>query len=163
MQKFQNILSLSPNHCDPLHDTKTSTFFSQSFSRCNSEKLIWTLRSYDTKKTCSWDFYKFSSVVHYRKLCKNQVWKQRVTLLFCQCQRSSDTTKIEWKRLFLFTFVKSFFMVFFMQRLAYTMNVWFKFMFGSFFEQNNLLNLIILGVYGKRLLKRARISKQRLM
>ena len=27
MQKFQNILSLSPNHCSPLRDTKTSEFF----------------------------------------------------------------------------------------------------------------------------------------
>ena len=43
MQKFQNILSLSPSHSGPLHDTKTSTFFLQSFSRCNSEKLIRTL------------------------------------------------------------------------------------------------------------------------
>ena len=43
MKKFQNILTLSPNHCGPLHDSKTSNFFSYSFSRCNFEKLIRTL------------------------------------------------------------------------------------------------------------------------
>ena len=45
MQKFQNSLYPSHNHCGPLRDTKTSNFFSQSFSRCNSEKLIRTLTS----------------------------------------------------------------------------------------------------------------------
>ena len=45
MQKFQNNLSHSPNHCGPLRDAKTSNFFSQSFSRCNSENLIRTLTS----------------------------------------------------------------------------------------------------------------------
>ena len=35
--------SLCPNHCGPLHDAKTSKFFSHSFSRCNSKKLIRTL------------------------------------------------------------------------------------------------------------------------
>ena len=43
MQKFQNILSLSPNQCGPLRDTKTSKYFSQSCSWYNSEKLIRTL------------------------------------------------------------------------------------------------------------------------
>ena len=43
MQKFQNILSFSPNHGGPLRDTKTSKFFSPSLSQCNSEKLIRTL------------------------------------------------------------------------------------------------------------------------
>ena len=36
-------------------------------------------------------------------------------------------------------------------------------MFGSFFEQGHLLNLIISGVYAKILAKCARISKQKLM
>ena len=36
-------------------------------------------------------------------------------------------------------------------------------MSGSFFEQDHLLNLIILGVYAKRWPKCARISKQKLM
>ena len=37
-----------------------------------------------------------------------------------------------------------------------------KFKFGWFFEQYNLLNLFILGVYAKRWPKYARISKQKL-
>ena len=40
-------------------------------------------------------------------------------------------------------------MTFLMQRLIYTINIWFKFVFGSFFEQDYLLNLIILGVMRK--------------
>ena len=43
MQKYQNILSVIPNHCGPLRNTKTSKFFSHNFSQCNSEKLIRTL------------------------------------------------------------------------------------------------------------------------
>ena len=46
MQKSQNIQSLSPSHCGPLRDTKTSKFLSHSFSRCNYEKLIRTLQNY---------------------------------------------------------------------------------------------------------------------
>ena len=41
--------------------------------------------------------------------------------------------------------------------------IWFDFGFGSFFEEDHLLNLIILGVYAKRWPKCARISKQNLM
>ena len=41
--KFKHILSLRPNHCCPSRDTKTSKFFSHSFSRYNYEKLIQTL------------------------------------------------------------------------------------------------------------------------
>ena len=35
------------------------------------------------------------------------------------------------------------------QKLIYTINIQFNFVFGSFFEQDRLLNLIILGVYAK--------------
>ena len=31
------------------------------------------LRRYDRIKTCPWNFFKFSWVVHYRKICENQV------------------------------------------------------------------------------------------
>ena len=31
-EKFQNILSLSPNHCGSLRETKTNYFFSQFFT-----------------------------------------------------------------------------------------------------------------------------------
>ena len=42
--QFQTILSLGANHCGTSRDNKTSKFFSHSFSRHNSEKLIRTLR-----------------------------------------------------------------------------------------------------------------------
>ena len=41
--KFKNILSLRHNHCGLWRATKTSKFFSHSFSQYNSEKLIRTL------------------------------------------------------------------------------------------------------------------------
>ena len=56
-----------------------------------------------------------------------------------------NVTKIEQKRLFLFTFLVLFFMAFFFaQKLIYTI------VFGSFFEQDHLLNLFISRVYAKR-------------
>ena len=36
-------------------------------------------------------------------------------------------------------------MTFLVQKLIYTINIWFNFVPGSFFEQDHLLNLIILG------------------
>ena len=51
-------------------------------------------------------------------------------------QKIRNITKIEPKRLFLFTFLLSFLMEFQVQKLIYTIN--------------SLLNLIILGVYAKR-------------
>ena len=41
-------------------------------------------------------------------------------------------------------------MTYLAQKLIYTINIWFNFVFGTFFEQDRLLNLIILGVYVKR-------------
>ena len=37
-------------------------------------------------------------------------------------------------------------MAFLTQKLIWTINIWFNFVFGSFFEQDHLLNLFILGV-----------------
>ena len=54
----------------------------------------------------------------------------------------------------LFTFLVSVFMAFLAQKLIYTTNIWFHFVFDS-----RLLNLIILGVYSKIWPKCARISK----
>ena len=62
-------------------------------------------------------------------------------------------------RLFLFTFLVSSFMVLLAQKLIYTINIWFNFAPGLFLEQDHPLNLIILGVYFKRLPKCARILK----
>ena len=61
-----------------------------------------------------------------------------------------NITKIEQKRLLLFTFLISSFIGFLVQKLIYTVNIRFNFMFGSFFELDQLFNLIILGVYAKR-------------
>ena len=65
-------------------------------------------------------------------------------------QKIKNITKIEQKRLLLFTFMVSFFMTFLAQKLIYTVNMWFNFVFGSFFQQDHLLNLFIPGVYAKR-------------
>ena len=65
--------------------------------------------------------------------------------------------------MFLLIFLVSSFMAFLAQKLIYTINTWFNFMVGSFFGQDHLINLFILGVYGKRWPKCARISIQKLM
>ena len=50
----------------------------------------------------------------------------------------------------MFTFLVSFFMAFLAQKLIYTINIWFDFVFGSFFEKDHLINLFISGVSAKR-------------
>ena len=62
-------------------------------------------------------------------------------------QKIKNITKIERKRLFLFTFLVSFFMAFLAQKLIYTIITRFNFVFGSFFKQDHLINLFISGVY----------------
>ena len=57
-------------------------------------------------------------------------------------QKIKDIIEIEQKRLFLFTFLVSFFMAFLAQKLIYTINIWFNFVLGPFFEQDDLLNFI---------------------
>ena len=64
--------------------------------------------------------------------------------------KDKNITKIEQKVLFLFTFLVSFFMAFLTRKLIHTVNVRFNFVFGSFLEQDHLLNLFISGVYAKR-------------
>ena len=84
----------------------------------------------------------------------------------------------------LFAFLVTFFVAFLAQKLIYPVNMWFNhrhkkrkdyvfsfrflwlwfnFVFGSFFEQDHLLNLTILGGYAKTWRKCARVSKQQLM
>ena len=65
-------------------------------------------------------------------------------------QKTKNIRKIEQARLFLFTFLVSFFVAFLAQKLIY---IWFNVEFSSFFEQDRLVNLIILGIYGKDDLK----------
>ena len=57
--------------------------------------------------------------------------------------------KIEQARLFLLAFLVSFFMEFIAQKLIYTINIRFNLVSGSLFEQDHLLNLLILEVYAK--------------
>ena len=57
-------------------------------------------------------------------------------------QKIKDITKVTQKMLFLFSFFVSFFMGFLTQRLTYAINM-IDFMFGSLFEQEYLLNVII--------------------
>ena len=65
-------------------------------------------------------------------------------------KKIKSITKIELKRLFLFTLLVSFFMAFLVQKLISTIKIRFNFMFGSFFNQDHLLNLFISRVYEKR-------------
>ena len=123
-----------------------------------------TLRRCDTLKSCRWNIFKFSWVAHYRKICKIR-FKNRGSpcyFLSSRGQKFKNITKIEQKWLFLFTFLFLFFMVFLALKLICTTNTWFNFVFGSFLEQDHLLNLFILRVYAKRWPKCARISKQKL-
>ena len=46
-------------------------------------------------------------------------------------QKIKNITKIERKRLFLFTLLVSFFMAFLVQKLTYLINIWFHSVFGS--------------------------------
>ena len=65
-------------------------------------------------------------------------------------QEIKNITNIEQKKLSLFTFMVSFFMVLLVQKFIYTTNIWFNFVFVAFYEKYHLLNLIILRVYVKR-------------
>ena len=121
------------------------------------------LRRYDKRTNCRWNFFTFSWVAHYKNISKNLVKKTGVhSIVFSviEIKKIKNITKFEQK--FLFTFLLSFCMAFLTQRLINTINVWFNFVFGSFFEQDHLWNLIILGVYGKEWPKCARILKQKL-
>ena len=79
-------------------------------------------------------------------------------------KRSKVLQKLN-KRDFFFTFsFFSFFLWRFSRKiLIYTINIWVNFVFGSYFEQDHLLNVFISGVYVKRWPKYARISIQKLM
>ena len=125
---------------------------------------LFNLRWYDTIKSCRRNFVKFPKLFIIEKYVKI-MFKNRGSpcyFLISRGQTIKNITKIEKKRLFLFPLLVSLFMEFLMQKLVYTINIWFNFVFGSFFEQDHLLNLIVLGVYVKSWPKHARISKQKL-
>ena len=119
-----------------------------------------SLRRYDTIKTCRWNFFKFSELFIIEKYVKIRFKNGGSPC--SRGQKIKNTTKIKQKRLFLFTFLVSFFTAFLAQKLIYTINVSFNFVFGSFFEQGQLLNLFVLEVYAKRWPKCERISMQKL-
>ena len=70
-------------------------------------------------------------------------------MLFSRGQNITNITKVEQRRLCLVTFSILFIMAFLTQKLTYNKYL-FNFVFGSFFEEDHLLNLFNLGVYGKR-------------
>ena len=77
-------------------------------------------------------------------------------------QKIKNITQIKQKRLLLFTVLVLCFMIFLAKKLIYTTNIWFNFVFGSFYEQEHLLNIYTFGVYAKRWPKCVRISLQNL-
>ena len=70
--------------------------------------------------------------------------------LSSRSQKINNITKIEQKRLCLCRFFVSSFMAFLVKKPISTINMWFNFVFGSFFELEHLINLFISGVYAKR-------------
>ena len=78
-------------------------------------------------------------------------------------QKIKNITKIEWRWLFLFTFLVLFCMAFLVQNLICTINIWLTLCLAHFFEQDHLINIFISGVYAKRWPKCARVSVQNLM
>ena len=69
-------------------------------------------------------------------------------MLCSRGQKIKKITKIEQKRLLLFTFLVSFFMAFLAKKLIYTTNIKLTLSLADF--QDDLLNVFILGVYAKR-------------
>ena len=108
-----------------------------------------SLRRYDTIKTSRWNFPELFIIGKYVKIeFKNK--GSSCYFLSSRGQKIKNITKIEQKRLFLFIFLFPFFMAFLAQKLIYTINIWFNFVFSSFFEQDHLFNLFVLRVYAKR-------------
>ena len=95
---------------------------------------------YDTIKTCRWNFFNFSGVVHYRKICKNQVKNRGSPCYFLSSrgQKIKTITKIEQKILFLFTFSVSFFVACLAQKLIYTIYIWFNFVWLIFWTRSSV-------------------------
>ena len=110
---------------------------------------LYILRRYDTIKTFRWNF---SWAVHYREICKHQVLKLGVTMLFSEFWMSKDQKYYRnWAYETVFVYILGFiFQVLLVQKLIYALNIWFNFMPGSFFKQDHLLNVLILRFYAKR-------------
>ena len=63
--------------------------------------------------------------------------------------KDKNITKIEKKETVFVCFLGFIFMEFLARKLIYAIIMLFNFVFGLLFEQDHLLNLIILGVYAK--------------
>ena len=120
---------------------------------------------YGIIKTCRWDFFNFSIVIFIGKYLKIRFKNSVSPRYFFSSAglKIKNITKIEQKAQFLFIFLVSIFMTFLAHKLTYTIIRWFSFVFGLFFKQHHLLNLIILEVYVKICPKCAQIWKQMLL
>ena len=122
------------------------------------------LRRYDTIKT-RWNFFNFPELFIIWKYVKIRFknWGSPCYFLSSRGQKIKNITKMEHTKLFLFTFVVSFFILFLAQKLIYAINKWLNFAPGSVFEEDHLLNLFILGIYAIRWPKCECNSGQKLM
>ena len=133
-----------------IHDTKSAQI-SQKQDRHKRYVIMYTMVWYN--KILSIKFYlSFSELFILRKYVKIRFKNSGSPWYFLSSrgQKIRNITNIEPKRLFLLTFLLSFSMGFQLQKMIYTINVWFNFVFALFLEQGNLLNLIIFGVHAKR-------------
>ena len=99
--------------------------------KTNYIKEVWYNKNFPIK--CLQIF----SSVSYRKICKNQNLKtggHHAIFSILVVKELKTITTLEQKWLFLFTFLFLFFTKFLMQKLIYKINIWFNFVFGSFFE-----------------------------
>ena len=90
----------------------------------NYTKCI-SLRRYDTIKTVSEISLNFPELFIKEKYVKIRFenWKSPCYFLSFRGQEIKNITKIEHTRLFLFTFLVSFFKAFLAQKLIYTINI----------------------------------------
>ena len=137
------------------------------FSNIICPNIVWfeiwdiqdlTLRRCDTIKTYQKNFFKFSWVFHYREICKNQGTNKQ----FSRGQKIKILQKFNNRDWFCLHSCFHFYGASRGKTDVHNKYGIFNFVFGSFFEQDHLLNLFILGVYAKRWSKYARISKQKL-
>ena len=114
------------------------------------------LRRYDTIKICRWNFFKFSWVAYHRKTFKKsglRIGSHHVIFSVLEVKRSKILQKFNKRDCFCYIETLTFLWL-----LIYDLTL-----SGSFFKQDYVLNIIVLGVYAKRWSKCARISKQKLM
>ena len=102
-------------------------------------------------KTCRWNFFKLSWLVHYRKICKTRFKNRGYHAIFSvlEANISKILQKLNKTDCFCLHSWFHFLWSFFAQKLTDTINIWFNFVVCSIFEQDHLLNFIILGDYAR--------------